>query len=113
MSTAPPIPVWIAQTKLHPPRVRTDAIERPRLLDVLRLAADTAPVTLLSAPAGSGKTTLLATWLQQPAVGSRQLADPSAANCELPTARVAWLSLDEGDDDPAGFLLALVAALRQ
>lgn len=51
-------------------------------------------MTLVSAPAGFGKTTLVSEWL---------------AGCERP---VAWLSLDEGDNDPARFLTYLLAALR-
>ena len=56
-------------------------------------------VTLVSAPAGFGKTTLLSEWV----AGSERLE---------PKVRVAWLSLDEGDNDPARFLAYLVAALR-
>jgi LuxR family maltose regulon positive regulatory protein len=52
-------------------------------------------LTLLSAPAGFGKTTLLSGWV---------------AGCERPSA---WLSLDEGDNDPARFLTYLVAALQK
>jgi LuxR family maltose regulon positive regulatory protein len=51
-------------------------------------------LTLISAAAGFGKTTLLSAW---------------AAGCGMP---VAWLSLDEGDGDPARFLAYLVAALQ-
>jgi hypothetical protein len=51
-------------------------------------------LTLLSAPAGFGKSTLLGEWL---------------AHEERP---VAWVSLDEGDNDPARFLSYLVAALN-
>jgi LuxR family maltose regulon positive regulatory protein len=54
----------------------------------------TTGVTLISAPAGFGKTTLLSEWL---------------ANCGR---AVAWLSLDEGDNDPARFLTYFIAALR-
>jgi LuxR family maltose regulon positive regulatory protein len=54
-------------------------------------------LVLASAPAGFGKTTLLGQWL----------AGTSAAG-----RRVAWLSLDAGDDDPRSFLTHLVAALR-
>jgi LuxR family maltose regulon positive regulatory protein len=56
-------------------------------------------VTLISAPAGFGKTTLASEWV---------------AACERlePKIRTAWLSLDEGDNDPARFLAYLVAALR-
>ena len=51
-------------------------------------------LTLISAPAGFGKTTLVSEWV---------------AVCERP---VAWLSLDEGDNDPTRFLIYLVSALR-
>ncbi len=51
-------------------------------------------LTLISASAGFGKTTLASEWL---------------ANCERPAA---WLSLDEGDNDPTRFLTYLVAALQ-
>ncbi|HEX8599999.1 MAG TPA: LuxR C-terminal-related transcriptional regulator [Chloroflexia bacterium] len=51
-------------------------------------------LTLIAAPAGFGKTTLVSEWV---------------AGCDR---RVAWLSLDEGDNDPARFLTYLIAALR-
>ena len=51
-------------------------------------------LTLISAPAGFGKTTLVSEWV---------------AGCSQP---VAWLSLDEGDNDLARFLAYLVAALQ-
>jgi LuxR family maltose regulon positive regulatory protein len=51
-------------------------------------------LTLISASAGFGKTTLLSEWI---------------AGCERPAA---WLSLDEGDNDPARFLTYLIAALQ-
>lgn len=51
-------------------------------------------LTLVSAPAGFGKTTLVSAWV----TGSER--------------KVAWLSLDEADSDPARFLTYLVAALR-
>src|SRR5215217_8704115 len=55
-------------------------------------------LTLLSAPAGFGKTTLLNEWSRDQAQGGRS---------------VAWVSLDEGDNDPVRFLSYLVAALRR
>jgi LuxR family maltose regulon positive regulatory protein len=51
---------------------------------------------LISAPAGFGKTTLLVEWLKGRADGGQS---------------VAWVSLDEGDNDPVRFLSYLVAAL--
>ncbi|WP_147385492.1 LuxR C-terminal-related transcriptional regulator [Oleomonas cavernae] len=55
-------------------------------------------VTLVRAPAGFGKTTLLADWRK------RLLFDGS---------RVAWLSLDEHDNEPAQLLSYLLGALDQ
>ncbi|MBI3361412.1 MAG: hypothetical protein HY023_09915 [Chloroflexi bacterium] len=55
-----PSPDWLAQTKLHPPRLRDDVLPRPRLLAALRDAVAARPLTILSAPPGYGKTTLLA-----------------------------------------------------
>jgi LuxR family maltose regulon positive regulatory protein len=82
------------------PRPRSNWIPRPRLLQRLdhgltaRPGLSSPQLTLVSAPAGYGKTTLLASWIAQ---------------AERP---VAWLSLDEGDDDPACFLAYLTAALE-
>jgi LuxR family maltose regulon positive regulatory protein len=56
---------------------------------------------LISAPAGFGKTTLVTEWLSR--IESR--------NPDL-KSRVAWLSLDESDNDPARFFIYLVAALQ-
>jgi len=68
---------------------------RPRLIERLNkgLAAG-RKLTLISAAAGFGKTSLVREW---------------AAGCEHP---VAWVSLDEGDNDLARFLTYLVAALQ-
>jgi LuxR family maltose regulon positive regulatory protein len=87
---------WLAQTKLRAPRLREDLIPRQRLLRALYDALTSYPLTLLSAPAGYGKTTLL--------------AELSSA---FPELRLAWLSLDEDDNDPARFLVALIAAVQQ
>lgn|GEM_PF-599420 len=96
-STAPlSANTWLVATKLQPPRLRDDLVPRPRLLTLLYNAVLTHPLTLLSAPAGSGKTTLLA-----------------ALTAAYPTLPVTWLRLDEDDNDPARFLLALLAALQQ
>lgn len=51
-------------------------------------------LTLVTAPAGFGKTTLISDWI---------------ADCGYP---VAWLSLDEGDNEPTRFLTYLIAALQ-
>ncbi|MGD2077239.1 MAG: LuxR C-terminal-related transcriptional regulator [Chloroflexota bacterium] len=62
-------------------------------------------LALISAPAGSGKTTLVAAWLQELVRAERAGSRP------LPIYPPCWLSLDEGDNDLARFLVYLVAAL--
>src|ERR1043165_1109899 len=86
----------VVETKLRPPMLRDDAIVRERLLGLLDRCVFSHPLTLVSAPAGYGKTTLLAS------IGR-------VAN----DATVAWLSLDEDDNDPNVFAAALVASLRR
>lgn len=54
-------------------------------------------LTVLNAPAGFGKTTLLCQW-------RAALLDQRD--------RVAWLSIDEGDDDPDDFAAALLLAVE-
>jgi LuxR family maltose regulon positive regulatory protein len=86
----------LLETKLHIPRWRRSLVARPRLSERLSRGAESA-LTLVSAPAGFGKTTLLAEWLAVAAAGGRS---------------VAWLSLDQRDNDPALFWTYLVAALN-
>ena len=81
-------------TKLYIPTVRRNLVPRPRLIERLDEGIRSAKLTLISAPAGSGKTTLLSEWV---------------ADCGRP---VAWLSLDEGDNNLVRFLAYLVAALQ-
>jgi LuxR family maltose regulon positive regulatory protein len=87
------MPAGILAAKLFIPPLRADFVPRPRLMVSLQ-AGSLRRLTLLSAPAGFGKTTLLGEWV---------------AECQLP---VAWLSLDEGDNDPARFWSHFVAALQ-
>jgi LuxR family maltose regulon positive regulatory protein len=86
-----PSPLLI--TKLHIPRARSAQVLRPRLVARLQQGLS-RPLTLVSAPAGFGKTTLLCEWLQ---------------NCGQP---FAWVSLDQGDNDPARFWAYFIAALQ-
>jgi LuxR family maltose regulon positive regulatory protein len=83
----------LLNTKLYIPSIRPELVSRPRLIERLNAGLH-RKLTLVSAPAGFGKTTLLSEWV---------------AGCGRP---VAWLSLDEGDNDPARFLAYLVAALQ-
>ncbi|MCU1515537.1 MAG: ATP-dependent transcriptional regulator, MalT-like, LuxR family, partial [Pseudarthrobacter sp.] len=82
-------------TKLFVPQTRPNVVARPRLLERLQRGAG-ARLTLVSAPAGFGKTTLLAEWL-----GTMQ------------SDRIAWVSLDAADSDPASFWAYVVAALQK
>jgi LuxR family transcriptional regulator, maltose regulon positive regulatory protein len=84
-------------TKLRAPRARPNLVARPRLRDVLA-AGEGSALTLVSAPAGFGKTTLLGEWSEDHSEGGER--------------SVAWLSLDETDNDPVRFLTYLVSALR-
>ncbi len=90
------MPATILATKLYIPPPTPTLVPRTRLLE--RLAAGTRrKLTLVSAPAGFGKTTLVSSWI---------------AGAPMSERRVAWLSLDSGDNDPARFITYLVAALR-
>jgi LuxR family transcriptional regulator, maltose regulon positive regulatory protein len=86
----------LLETKLHLPRRRRGLVARPRLSERLSRGAESV-LTLVSAPAGFGKTTLLAEWLAAAPADGRS---------------VAWLSLDERDNDPALFWTYLVVALK-
>ncbi len=86
----------LLSTKLHIPEARANLVTRSRL--VARLAEGLRlgrRLTLVSAPPGFGKTTLIREW-----VSSAQ-------------RRVAWLAVDEGDNDAARFLRYVIAALAQ
>ena len=83
----------ILETKLHPPALR-DVVSRERLIHLLQEGL-TRKLILISAPAGFGKTTLVAEW---------------AENLPVP---VAWLSLDDPDNDLVRFFMYFVAALRR
>jgi LuxR family maltose regulon positive regulatory protein len=85
----------LIETKLHAPGARPDWVERPEL--VQRLAATTARLVLVEAPAGSGKTTLVAQWRSAP----------------IEHRAFAWLSLDRGDDDPARLWWHVVCSLQR
>jgi LuxR family maltose regulon positive regulatory protein len=80
-------------TKLFVPRPRPNVVSRARLIERLNAGLD-RNLSLIAAPAGFGKTTLISDWV---------------AGCGRLTA---WLSLDDGDNDPTRFLTYLVAALQ-
>ncbi|GIK59049.1 MAG: hypothetical protein HND44_10950 [Chloroflexi bacterium] len=89
----------ILATKLYIPPPRPTIVRRPRLGERLddglrHKQGFGRKLTLISAAAGFGKTTLVSEWV---------------SGNGLP---VGWLSLDEGDSDPARFLTYLVAAMQ-
>src|SRR5262245_8291017 len=79
--------------KLLVPEPRRGQAGRRRLLRSLE-AGRRRRLTLVSAPTGFGKTSALAAW--------------AAAR----SARFAWVSLDEGDDEPTRFWAYVVAAIE-
>ncbi len=107
------MPYPILATKLHLPRLRSQALSRPALIQRLNegLLRQGQPLALVCAPAGYGKTTLVIEWLLQvpseipPGVGTSPGESPAYW-------KRAWLSLDEEDDDPLRFLAYFVAAIR-
>ena len=89
----------LLMTKLFVPPTRPNLVRRQRLTGRLNEGLGRR-LTLISAPAGFGKTTLLSEWIQPRTNGA--------------TSQVAigWLSLDEGDNDPARFWSHFIAALQ-
>jgi LuxR family maltose regulon positive regulatory protein len=98
----------LLQTKLHLPIPRPDRVPRPRLSDLLDGALQPGgKLAVIAATAGSGKTTLVAAWLEE-------LANSEASGvAPFPVYPPCWLSLDEGDNDLARFLVYLAAALER
>jgi LuxR family maltose regulon positive regulatory protein len=88
-------PFTVMESRLGPPRLREGLIERPHLVDRLR-SLPPAGVALVLAPAGYGKTGFLAELHRQP--GREPLA---------------WLSIDERDNDPVTFLTYLTLTLNR
>ena len=83
-------------TKLYVPRAHPNLVPRPRLGALLAEGMN-RKLTLISAPAGFGKTTLLSEWRMM------------HLRSEYP---LAWISLEEADNDLLRFLSYLVAALQ-
>ena len=81
-------------TKVRPPEVRPEWLDRPALLS--RLAGATARLILLSAPPGSGKTVLISQW------------------CAVPDSRrFAWAALDASDNNPTRLWWKIVSAVHR
>jgi ATP/maltotriose-dependent transcriptional regulator MalT len=100
------MPAPILATKLYIPPPRPRVVHRARLIERLQAGMQRAPgVILVSAPAGFGKTTLVSEW-----IASLAPNPPPVGRGE--GVRVAWLSLDEDDNDLPRFLAYFIAALQ-
>src|SRR6266508_6383596 len=87
----------LLSTKIHIPPLRTNSVSRLRLTEKLLAGMKRkhpGSFVLLSGPAGFGKTTLLS---------------ESVAEYQQP---VAWVSLDEADNDPIRFWTYLITACQ-
>ena len=120
------MPTPILATKLYIPPPRPKAVRRPRLIERLSEGLSAGhKLSLISAPAGFGKTTLVSEWVSERVTDeggglkeeenlhpSSLTPAPRAGESVLHPTKVAWLSLDDGDNDPTRFLTYLVAALQ-
>lgn len=89
-------------TKLYIPSSRSELVHRSRLIDKMNEGLH-RKLTLISAPAGFGKTTVVTEWLEK--LMGEEKNETQVEN------RIAWLSLDEKDNDPVRFLTYLITAL--
>jgi LuxR family maltose regulon positive regulatory protein len=91
----------VLEPKLRLPRLHSSLIPRQRLLDRLDEGLE-HKLTLVSAPAGFGKTTLVRQWL-----ADRFEFYPTAHSF---VPKIAWVSLDTGDNDPVRFWRYIIMA---
>ncbi len=80
-------------TKLHIPPSGNNIVHRSGLFEQLNSGLS-RKLILVSAPAGYGKTTLISDWISQNKIPA------------------AWLSLDNGDNDPAVFLSYVISGIQ-
>jgi LuxR family maltose regulon positive regulatory protein len=84
---------FLIPTKLKIPQIRGNLVERPQLIEKLKLGLN-RKVTIISAPAGYGKSTLTINFLKKQ------------------SRPVAWFSISKTDNDLNNFLNYLVTALQ-
>lgn len=87
-----PAEIVLPHTRLQAPRVPTGLVSRSRLLETIDAGTE-LPVTLVTGLPGAGKSTLIAEWAQRTA------------------DRMAWVTCDRADRDPAVLWTAVTAAL--
>jgi LuxR family transcriptional regulator, maltose regulon positive regulatory protein len=85
----------VLETKLARPPIRREHLQRPALLTAIS-DATTRKLTLVAAPPGFGKSTALAEW----AASASDVA-------------IAWLTVDEADNDPMRFFTYVAAAVAR
>ena len=83
----------LLRTKISVPQIPSGSISRPRLIEQIQRGVK-CPLTLVTAPAGFGKTQLLLEWTKE---------------ADLP---IAWLTLDNDDNDLGRFFRYLIGALQ-
>ncbi len=90
----------LLSTKFNLPTIGDKTVQRPRLLSILDACREhSIHLALVCAPAGYGKTTLVSAWLQtSPAFRADQ---------------IAWLTLENSDDDLPRFTTYLITAIRR
>jgi len=79
--------------KLHRPHLKSSVVERPRLVEKLVAGEGGARLFIVSGSAGYGKTTIVSQWLTD-------------------KERVAWVNLDESDNDPVRFWAYVISGLQ-
>ncbi len=84
----------LVAAKTSVPSLRSGFVRRRRLTSRLAASAD-LPLVVVSAPVGYGKTTLLVDWL------------------EHDDRTVAWVSLDQADDDVATLMASIIAGVER
>lgn len=92
-TTTPPTPA----TKYRPPVPTRSLVFRSRLTDILR-AGGRRRLILIHAPSGFGKSTLAAQWREE--LSSEGIA-------------VAWLTIDDDDNNEVWFLAHLLESIRR
>jgi LuxR family transcriptional regulator, maltose regulon positive regulatory protein len=85
----------ILASKITVPGVPDWAVPRPRITKLIAEGTRWCPLTVVTGPPGAGKTMALALWAATEA------------------GRVAWVSLDEYDNQPGVFWAYVTAALRR
>ena len=118
------------QTKLAPPRLRSEWIPRTRLLDRLREARQ-RKLILITGPAGYGKTCLASSWRQDLLQNGWQVAwltlnsdendltrfagylSAALGACGVSSEALEIFQRDQSDDPGEGFVVALVNSLSR